>query len=53
MEVIDGGNCTKFGRANGLLLALATTARGTGSNFHVPRYEGWPRTETNAATSLL
>ena len=47
MEVIDGGNRLQFGRATGSLLALITTARGTGSNFHVPRLEGWTRTETD------
>ena len=36
----------QFDRATDSLLALVTTARGTGSNFHVPRYEGWTRTET-------
>ena len=45
MEVIDGGNCNSVVTVN--------TARGTGSNFHVPRYEGWTRSETYAATSLL
>ena len=39
MEVIDGGNCNSVERpAQGLI--------GTESNFHVPRYGGWTRTET-------
>ena len=37
----------KFGRVTGSLLALVTTARGTGSNFHVSRYGGWTRTKTS------
>ena len=45
MEIIDGGKL-QFSRATGSLVALVTIARGTGSNFHVPWYEGWTRTET-------
>ena len=37
---------TAIGRATGSQLTLVTTARGTVSNFHVPRLEGWTRMET-------
>ena len=52
MEVIDGGNRLQFGRATGSLLALVTTAKGAGSNFHVPRLEGWTRTETDQRATI-
>ena len=46
MKVIVGGNCNSVERLARCCTRYYCTARATGSNFHVPRYEGWTRTET-------